>query len=126
MNTRDNMMLCTLLLPLALLLGGCVKAAPVASSGSAGAAWPGSSLSGANTPGEDQTAVARIVNVNSTRASDARLPEFASFIALTHYRFGSVLESGEFSAVWPACQRAYKPPNRLLKLNCIVGTLSLR
>lgn len=40
MNTRDNMMLCTLLLPLALLLGGCVKAAPVASSGSAGSAWP--------------------------------------------------------------------------------------
>jgi len=34
------MILWTLLLPLALLLGGCVKAAPATSSGSVGAEWP--------------------------------------------------------------------------------------
>jgi zinc protease len=39
-NMRDNKMLWILLLPLALLLGGCVKAAPIASSGTSTDAWP--------------------------------------------------------------------------------------
>ncbi len=40
MNKRENMMFWILFLPLALVLGGCVKAAPVASSGSSTSPWP--------------------------------------------------------------------------------------